>query len=65
MATLVHHPLRVVHAYETGDDLVVEIELPAGEPRVTAELKGRLLELRIARPTKHRAWEVHPDVACS
>ena len=65
MATLVHRPLPVVQTYETGDGLVVEIELPAEETRVTTELRGRCLEVRIPRPVRHRSWEVHPDAACS
>ncbi|MEX0675161.1 MAG: hypothetical protein WD981_02645 [Gaiellaceae bacterium] len=63
MTTLAHHPLPAVQTYETDDELVVEVELPAGEPLVKAELKGRILKLTIARPPRHPAWEAHPDVA--
>ena len=63
MTILAHHTLPAVESYETDDELVVEIELPAEEPHIRTELKGRTLRLTIDRPPRHPAWEPHPDTA--
>ena len=65
MTTIAHHPLPAVQAYETEDELVLEIELPAEAPHVKAELNERMLKLTISRPSRHPAWEAHPDVGPS
>lgn len=59
------HPVPAVHAFETDEHLVVEIELPPGEPSFTAELTGTTLRLEIARTAAHPEWHVHPDVAAT
>lgn len=65
MTTIAHHPLPTVEAYETDEELVLEIELPADRPHVKAELNDRILKLTISRPPRHPAWEPHPGVASS
>ena len=63
MTAFAHHPLPAVQAYETDDELVLEIELPVEAPHVKAELNDHVLKLTVSRPSRHPAWAAHPDVA--
>ncbi|HEY7708193.1 MAG TPA: hypothetical protein VH968_13580 [Gaiellaceae bacterium] len=63
METLTEVPLRTVHAYETDEDTVLEVELPAESARLTFALDGRTLTVRIPRADrKPDRWRMHADV---
>lgn len=53
------HP--AVRAFETDEDFVVEIELPAQEAPVHLDLEARSLTVRIPVPHHQREWHVNPD----
>lgn len=63
MATLEHYTASAVHAYETDDGFVVEVELPAEDPSIRVEQRGRLLKLTIAARETELDWEPNLDGA--
>jgi hypothetical protein len=66
MEMLVRPAGPVVDSFETERELVAVLELPPGEPKVTAELKGRRLTLRVARPpAEHAESPFHPGATPS
>jgi hypothetical protein len=62
METLTEVPLRTVHAYETDEDTVLEIELPAEEPRLTLALDGRTLTIRLPLRAEPERFHMNADV---
>ena len=62
METLTEIPLRVMHVFETDDESVVEVELPATEPRFTVALDGRTLVVRVPRQREREHWHMNADV---
>jgi HSP20 family molecular chaperone IbpA len=59
------HPLPAVHAYETDDEMVVEIELPADGEGAQIKVDTGLLAVTVPlpHPTPHR-WN-NPDATPS
>jgi len=53
------HP--AVRAFETTEDFVVEIELPAPNAPVHLDLEARRLTVRVPVPHHEREWHVNPD----
>ncbi|HEX7256211.1 MAG TPA: hypothetical protein VF236_09820 [Gaiellaceae bacterium] len=62
METLSYVPLRTVHAYQTDEDTVLEVELPADEPKVTVALDGRTLTVRVPCCDDRDRWHMNADV---
>ena len=62
METLVDVPLRTVHAYETDEDTVVEVELPPDEPKLELALEGRTLTVRVPHAEDRKRWHMNADV---
>lgn len=62
METLSMIPLRTVHAYETDDDTVLEVELTAAEPTLMIRLEGRTLMVRVPRRSEVGHWHMNADV---
>lgn len=62
METLTEVPLRTVHAYETDEDTVLEIELPVEEPRLTLALDDRTLTIRLPRRAEPERFHMNADV---
>jgi HSP20 family molecular chaperone IbpA len=54
------HP--AVRAFETDEDFVVEIELPAARAPLHLDVEGRTLIIRVPVPHHEREWRLHPDV---
>lgn len=62
METLTEVPLRTVHAYETDEDTVLDIELPVEEPRLTLALDDRTLTIRLPRRAEPERFHMNADV---
>lgn len=62
METLTEVPLRTVHAYETDEDTVLEIELPVDEPRLTLALDNSTLTIRLPRRAQTERFRMNCDV---
>lgn len=62
METLTEVPLRTVHAYQTDEDTVLEIELAVDEPKLTLALDDRTLTVRVPRRTEHERFHMNADV---
>lgn len=53
------HP--AVHAHETDEEFIVEIELPAASAPLQLELDAGRLTVRVRVPHLEQAWTVHPE----
>ncbi|HET8651759.1 MAG TPA: hypothetical protein VFM13_04210 [Gaiellaceae bacterium] len=62
METLTEVPLRTVHAYQTDEDTVLEIELPVDEPKLTLALDDHTLTVRVPRRTGPERFKMNADV---
>jgi HSP20 family molecular chaperone IbpA len=62
MAVMTHaHP--AVRAFETDDDFVVEVELPALGAPLQLDLQARSLTIRIPVPHQLHEWRANPDAS--
>jgi HSP20 family molecular chaperone IbpA len=59
------HALPAVHAYETDDEVIVQVELPAGGRNVEVSVDESVLAVRVPRPHPKPHRRNNPDATPS